>query len=164
MNKLFYPKLIVDSIYYINLEELMEKNIKGFIIDIDNTLVGHGILEVDDKVVQWMERAKNMGFKICIASNNSEQRVVKFNERLKLLAIHKAAKPRKKSFIKAAEMMELSPQQIAVIGDQIFTDIFGGNRMGMHTIMVKPVDTKEPYYIKMKRVIEKLVLIGYKEK
>lgn len=164
MNKLFYPKKIVDSIYNIDLNELYRKNIRGLIIDVDNTLVGHGVLEANQNVIDWIENAKKVGMKICIASNNSQQRIVKFNEHLKLPAIHKASKPRRKSFIKASEIMELKIEEIAVIGDQIFTDIIGGNRMGMYTIMVKPVDKNEPYYIKLKRVIEKFLLINYKDR
>ena len=108
-----------------------------------------------------MEHAKSIGFKfalLLIIWTKSG----KINERLKLLAIHKAAKPLKKSFIKASKMMELSPEEIAVVGDQVFTDIIGGNMTGMYTIIVKPVDIKEPYYIRIKRIFEKLVLIGYK--
>lgn len=161
MHKILYPSKIVDSIYYIALDELYKNNIRGLILDIDNTLVGHGIREADDRVVEWIENAKKIGMKVCIVSNNTEDRVVKFNERLKVHAIHRAAKPRRRAFLKAAELMNVSPKEIAVIGDQIFTDIFGGNRLGMLTILVKPVHHVEPYTIKFKRILEKLVLSRY---
>lgn len=163
MRSIFYPKVLVDSILDINLDKLQKNNIKGLILDIDNTLVGHGIMKADDRVVKWMENIKNAGIKACIVSNNTEDRVVKFNERLNLMAIHRAAKPRKGAFLKAAQMMNVEPEEIGVVGDQIFTDIWGGNRLGMFTILVKPVGKEEPYYIKLKRILERLALVGYKK-
>lgn len=163
MNKIFYPKKRYKTIYDINLEELYEDNIRGIILDIDNTLVGHGIIEINDRLENWIEGAKAKGFQLCIASNNTEDRVVKFTENLKIQAIYRASKPRKGAFLKAASVIGVLPSQIAVIGDQIFTDILGGNRLGMTTILVDPVDSKEPAFIKLKRVFEKLVLISYKD-
>jgi len=83
---------------------------------------------------------------------------------LKLPAIHRALKPRKRAFKEAMELMELSPLETAVIGDQIFTDIYGGNRLGLYAILVKPIDTNEQILIKMKRIFEKIVMYSYKRK
>lgn len=163
MRSIFYPKVMVNSILDISFGKLKKNNIKGLILDIDNTLVGHGIKEADDRVVKWMENVKNAGIKVCIASNNTEDRVVKFNERLNVMAIHRAEKPRKRAFLKAAQMMGTTPEETGVVGDQIFTDIWGGNRLGMFTILVKPVGKEEPYYIKLKRILERLALVGYKK-
>lgn len=162
MRQIFHPKVMVDSILDIDFNKLKKNNIKGLILDIDNTLVGHGIKEADDRVVEWIENVKKADIKVCIVSNNTEDRVVKFNERLKVMAIHRAAKPTKNAFWKAAKMMEVAIEEIGVVGDQIFTDIWGGNRLGMFTILVKPVGKDEPYYIKLKRILEKLALSGYK--
>lgn len=160
---LLYPQRIVDSIYEIDLGELYNNNIRGIILDIDNTLVGHGA-DADDKVLELIEKAKNAGIQSCIVSNNSESRVVKFNENLKIPAIHRASKPRRRAFIKGAQIMNLPVNQVAVIGDQVFTDILGGNRIGMMTILVKPIGKDEPYFIKLKRVLEWIVLKRYSKK
>lgn len=163
MNKLLYPQEIVDSIYDIDFNELYSKNIKGIILDIDNTLVGHGE-DADDKVLDLIEKASKAGIQSCIVSNNSQDRVVKFTENLRIPAIHRAAKPRKRAFIKAAQTMNLTFEEIAVIGDQIFTDVLGGNRLGMITILVKPIGSSEPYFIKIKRFFEWFVLKMHNKK
>ncbi len=161
MNSIFYPKKSFKSIYDIDLIALMNEGISGLILDIDNTLVGHGIIEADKKVVDWVQGAQDKGFKLCIVSNNTETRVIKFTESLKIPAIHRAQKPRGRAFLTGAKIMELDRAAVAVIGDQIFTDIIGGNRLGMMTILVEPVGTYEPFFIKLKRVFEKMVLIRY---
>lgn len=158
MKSIFYPSIIAESIYDIDINELYNNGIRGLIFDIDNTLVGHGVLDVDDKLLNWIKDLKNMGFNICIVSNNKEYRVTKFNEKINVLTIYKASKPRKRAFLKASEMMNIDINKIAVVGDQIFTDILGGNRLGMYTIMVKPVGKEEPWFIKTKRILEKIVL------
>lgn len=161
MNNIFYPKKNFHSIYNIDLNSLIDEGVRGLILDIDNTLVGHGILEADKNVVNWIENAKNLGLKLCIISNNTETRVIKFTESLKIPAIHRAHKPRRNAFLSGAKIMELEPATVAVVGDQIFTDILGGNRLGMLTILVSPVGVDEPFFIKLKRLFEKMVLIRY---
>lgn len=158
------PDLMVDRIQDINLDILLKKNIKGLILDIDNTLVPNFMKEADDNAVQWIEKVKNAGLKVCIVSNASETRVIKFNERLKIFAIHRASKPGTKAFLKAARNLELEPKEIAVVGDQVFTDVFGGNRANMFTILVKPIDKKEFFFIKIKRIGEKIVLAKHRKK
>jgi len=157
----FYPDLKVDKIQDIDLDFLEKNNIKGFVLDINNTLVPEHAEEADDKALQWIEKIKKKGFKACIVSNASEKRVVRFNERLKLNAIHRASKPGRKSFLKAMELMGTKPSETAVIGDQIFTDIYGGNRLNMFTILVKPIDSREFIGVRIKRAFEGIVLASY---
>ncbi|TYQ15442.1 UNVERIFIED_CONTAM: hypothetical protein Cloal_1895 [Acetivibrio alkalicellulosi] len=162
--KKFYPDLIEDNVQKIDLDYLVNNNIKGLILDIDNTLVPDYIKEADDNTVKWIEKVKSMGFKICIVSNASIKRVVRFNENLGVNAIPRASKPRRKSFMKALEIMEIKPEETAVIGDQIFTDIYGGNKLNMFTVLVKPIDKKEFLLIKVKRLAERFVLAKYAKK
>lgn len=161
MNKLLFPDLIVDSIRDINLELLNQNHIKGLILDIDNTLVAWDVKEADKNSMEWIEYLKNNGIKVCLVSNNTEDRVVKFNENLKLYAIHAANKPRKAPFKKALNYLKLKPEETAVVGDQIFTDILGGNRLNMFTILVTPISPKEFPFIKVKRWLEKIILKQY---
>lgn len=161
MIKKFFPDLLVDGIQNIKLDMLKEKKIKGLILDIDNTLVPSNMKEADENAVSWIERVKSEGFKVCIVSNASKKRVIKFNEKLKLFAFYRASKPGSKSFMKAVRLMNIKPEETAVVGDQIFTDVYGGNRLDMHTILVKPIDTIEPWFVKIKRFPEKIVLSKY---
>ena len=127
----FYPKLIVEKVQSINLDMLAKKGIKGLILDIDNTLVPSFIKEADEKTLKWIENVKNKGFKVCIVSNATKKRVELFNEKLGLQAIYRASKPGMRSFKKALSMLGLKASETVVIGDQIFTDVYGGNRLGM---------------------------------
>ena len=163
MLKKFYPKHKVDKVQDIELSMLKDKGIKGLILDIDNTLVPEHVAEPDQNVLEWIERVKEAGFKVCIVSNASEKRVIKFNEKLKIHAIHKASKPSRKAFIKAVELMKIEIEETAVIGDQIFTDIYGGNRLNMFTILVTPIDEKEIFFVRIKRIAEKYVISKYEK-
>jgi HAD superfamily phosphatase (TIGR01668 family) len=160
MNDIFLPKLYVDSITEITADMLEKNDIKGLILDIDNTLVPNHVADADDDAVRWIESMKASGFKLCIVSNGAKKRVVRFNEKLKLFAIYRAMKPARKAFMKAGGLMGLENRQIAVVGDQIFTDVYGGNRAGMFTILVKPIDRREGKFVRLKRVFERRVLRG----
>lgn len=164
MTEKFYPSIAVDSIRDITVELLDRNHIKGLILDIDNTLVPNNVADADDNAVQWIDRMKQAGFKLCIVSNASKKRVVRFNDRVRLYAVHRASKPGTRAFEKAARMMDFKNRNIAVVGDQIFTDIFGGNRVGMFTILVKPIDKHEGKLIKLKRILEKRILKSYSER
>ncbi|NJD03571.1 MAG: YqeG family HAD IIIA-type phosphatase [Ruminiclostridium sp.] len=160
----FFPDVILDKVQDISIEKLDKNNIKGLILDIDNTLVPEHMKEADENAVKWIERIKGAGFKLCIVSNASKKRVIKFNERLQLYAIHRASKPGTTAFEKAGRLMDFKNENIAVVGDQIFTDIYGGNRVGMFTILVTPIHKKESLFIMLKRLPEKLVLRSYYKK
>lgn len=159
---ILFPDILLDSIYDIDPYMLKDKGIKGLIIDIDNTLVAWDIERPDNKAIQWIKTMTNKGFKICLISNNTFERVRIFNESLNLFSIPEAKKPTKKSFLKALKKLKLKPEQIAVIGDQIFTDVLGGNRFNMFTILVRPISDKEFPFIQVKRFIEKIILALYK--
>lgn len=160
----FFPGCVIPRVQDLDLDILKTNNIKGLILDIDNTLVPEHVMDADENVIRWIERMKNSGLKVCIVSNASKKRVVRFNERLQLHAIHRASKPGTAAFRKAQTLMEIKPEETAVIGDQVFTDIFGGNRAGMFTILVTPLDRREPFYVKAKRQLERYILAKYKKK
>jgi HAD superfamily phosphatase (TIGR01668 family) len=160
----YYPDLYCDSITHIDLEMLKNKGIKGFILDIDNTLVAMHCKDADENAIKWITGLKSKGFKVCILSNAAEKRVLRFNKKLAVTAIHRAYKPAGKAFLKAAKEMDLEPESIAVVGDQIFTDIHGGNKANMFTILVKPIDKKEILYVRLKRGPEKLILSSFNKR
>jgi len=164
MLDIFYPDLHVNGIQDIDLGILSEKNIKGLILDIDNTLVPSHMKEADENALKWIENVRNAGLKTCIVSNASKKRVIKFNEKLKIFAIHRASKPGSKAFMKAVRLMDIKPEETAVVGDQIFTDIYGGNKLNMFTILVKPIDKREFFFVRLKRFPEKYILSKYKRK
>lgn len=157
----YYPDLYCDSIRHIDLEMLKNRGIQGIILDIDNTLVPMHSKDADENAISWIAELKRKGFKVCILSNAAEKRVLRFNKNIDVTAIHRAYKPAGKAFLKAARELNLEPEKIAVVGDQIFTDIHGGNKTNMFTILVKPIDKKEILYVRLKRWPEKLVLSSF---
>jgi HAD superfamily phosphatase (TIGR01668 family) len=161
MFEMFFPDLIVDKIQDIELERLIERGVKNLILDIDNTLVPNHVKVADDSTVDWIEKVREYGFEVCIVSNATKRRVVKFNEKLKLDAVYRALKPGSWAFKKAMRIMNAKPMETAVVGDQIFTDIYGGKRLNLFTILVKPIHKNEALFVKLKRYPEKLVLDRY---
>jgi len=158
MGNLLTPDLYVESVLELNLEKLKERNIKGLIIDIDNTLVSWEIKYASEKTKEWLLNLEKEGFKVCLVSNNTEDRVVTFNEKLKLPAIHRASKPRTGAFRKAMKTLGTNVENTAVIGDQIFTDVLGGNRMKLFTVLVVPLEGREFWWTTFVRKIERHVL------
>lgn len=161
MLEAFFPKIYVKSVYHIDFVKLQRKKIKGLLFDIDNTLAPFDVELGDAQVVAFFEKLKKMGFKICLVSNNKEERVVKFNQNLQVEAIHRAQKPMGKNLRKAMEIMGTTGKTTAMIGDQIFTDVWGGNRQGMTTILVVPISERDEWITKIKRGIERKVLEIY---
>ncbi|QNU65404.1 YqeG family HAD IIIA-type phosphatase [Ruminiclostridium herbifermentans] len=159
----YYPDLYYDSIRHIDLENLKNRGIQGLILDIDNTLVPMHAKDADENAISWIAELKNKGFKVCILSNASEKRVIRFNKDISVTAIHRAYKPSGKAFLNAAKVMGLEPEKVAVIGDQVFTDIIGGNKVNMLTVLVKPIDEKEILFVRFKRIFEKLIIKSFTE-
>lgn len=161
MLKIFYPKRIADSPYVIDYDNLYKEGYRGIIFDIDNTLVEHDA-DASPEAIQQIARIKKIGFKVCLISNNNKERVTRFNKDIKAKYIYKANKPSKKSFIRAMKLMGTSIDNTVFIGDQLFTDIFGANRIGMMSYFVKPIGPKEEIQIVFKRKLERIVLKYYR--
>lgn len=153
----------MDKVQNINLNELSNMGIKGLILDIDNTLVPSFIKEANSHALDWIGKVKSKGFKLCLVSNATKRRVDKFNEKLRLEAIYRASKPISLSFRKALKVLDLRACEAATVGDQIFTDIYGGNKIGMYTILVKPINKRESLFIRLKRLPERYILKRYYE-
>lgn len=156
-----FPEKYLNSIFELDIDELVKQGIKGIIFDIDNTLVPYDVAEPTDNIIELFEEIKKSGLQITLVSNNKEDRVIKFNEKLKVFAIHKAKKPRTINLKRAMELMQLQSEQVAIVGDQVFTDVYGGNRAGITTILVNPVSEKDEWITKVKRGLEKKILRRY---
>lgn len=161
MFRRFYPAQYVNSVYDIDYDKLKEEGIKGLIFDIDNTLVPYFVKTGDKKLSDLFEKLKAMGFGISLVSNGKKDRVIKFNENLKLFAIHRANKPSTINLKKAMRIMKTDNKSTAMIGDQVFTDVWAANRAGMLSILVMPISEKDEFITLIKRGIEKKVINGY---
>lgn len=152
------PDQMVECVCNVRLEELMERGICNIIIDLDNTLAPWGEDQIIPEVYQWVKAGHEMGFKFCIVSNSSPKRVRYFASRLGMLAAFKRWKPFSRAFKSALTQLNGNQRNTAVIGDQIFTDIFGGNRLNLYTILVEPISKKEFIGTRVMRFLEKTII------
>ena len=157
----FFPDAYMESTYAIDFEKLYQEGIRGVIFDIDNTLVPHGA-PADERAVKLFERLRAIGLDYCLISNNQEPRVKMFNQDIQTDYVYNAHKPSTKNYIKAMETMGTDRSNTLFIGDQLFTDVWGAKRAGIHNILVKPIHPKEEFQIVLKRYLEKIVLFFYR--
>ncbi len=163
MFQIFFPDTMIDSTYQIDFQELYEKeHIRGIIFDIDNTLVEHG-MDADQRAEDLFRELRRIGFDACLLSNNKQERVDRFNKNIGVHAVWKAGKPSGKNYFHAMELMHTDLNNTVFIGDQLFTDIWGAKRIGMKTILVRPIGKKEEIQIVLKRYLEKIVLYFYQK-
>ncbi|KIR02785.1 hypothetical protein P261_01600 [Lachnospiraceae bacterium TWA4] len=159
----FYPDNYADSTFLIDYEDLYKKGYRGIIYDIDNTLVEHGV-PANQRAINHFKKLKELGFKVCLLSNNKEPRVASFASQVGgVNYIFDAHKPGIRSYKEAAKKMKLPLNQVVFIGDQIFTDVWGAKRAGIYNILVKPIHPKEEIQIVLKRKLEWIVLYFYQK-
>jgi putative phosphatase len=158
------PKVQAQSVLELDLEELQNIGIRGIIFDLDNTLVEWKQDNLNPEVVELISRFKDIGFKMCILSNALEHRVEAVASLLEIPYVSRAAKPRKSCFKKALELMGTEPEETAVVGDQLFTDILGGNRMELYTIWTPPLSATEFISTRAVRRLERMVIKRFRRK
>ena len=159
-----YPRLYCKNILEVTPETLKENNIKALILDVDNTLLDFD-LNIIDGLENWGKTMKENGIKCIILSNsNKETKVKMVADLLGIEYIKFATKPLKRGFKMAQKKLEIPNENIAAIGDQIFTDVIGANRMKMFSILVKPLAEKDLWMTRFKRPIEELVIKNYLKK
>lgn len=154
------PDLYVKSVVEIDLDSLQKKGYTTLLIDLDNTLLSWRAKEISSDVVAWVGRARELGYKMEIISNTLRRRVHRFADFLRIPGTSVALKPRKQVFLEAIGRMNSKPEETAVIGDQLFTDVLGGKRAGLFTILVSPVDHRELFTTELARIPERW-LLGY---
>ena len=159
----FFPDEDADSTYQIDFEKLYRQGYRGILFDIDNTLVPHGE-KADERAMALFEKLKKTGYRCCLISNNKKERVEMFNQDIQVNFIEDAHKPSRKNYIRAMQILGTDTKNTVFIGNQLFTDIYGAKRAGIHTILVKPIHPKEEIQIVLKRYLEKIVLHFYRKK
>lgn len=158
---ILFPKLYYKSVKEITIEILKKNNIKALILDVDNTLIDFN-LNMPENIDKWCNNLKKEGIKFIIVSNtNNLKKVKSVAEKLDIEYIYKAMKPLKRGFIKAQKILDIPAENIATVGDQIFTDVFGGNLCKMFPILVEPIDKKDLIITRIKRPLENLIIKKY---
>ena len=156
---LLYPTVYRRRVTDVRVEELQRLGVTGVLLDVDNTLTTHDAPEVSAEVGEWLCRMQEAGLRPVIVSNNKDERVRPFAERVGVPYVAKAGKPLGRGLRRAAVLLGLPRRQCAVIGDQIFTDILGANLAGMPSFLLEPIEPEvEQRFIVFKRRIERWLL------
>ena len=158
---IFYPKFYCPKVTDISVEYLRKNNIKAIILDVDNTLLDFD-LNIISGLEEWYNEIKINNIKCIILSNSNKEKKIKMvADLLNIPFIKFATKPLKRGFKKAQKILGEKSQNIAVVGDQIFTDVIGANRSKMFSILVKPVASKDLWMTRFKRPLENLIIKKY---
>ncbi len=156
-----FPKEYIESIWQYDFEKAYASGKKLILFDIDNTVAPHGAPASEETVKQFL-RIKKLGFRFMAISNNNEERVKKFAEKVRADYVFDAEKPSAKGYEEAIKKAGVSKAEALFFGDQIFTDILGANRAGIDCVLVKPIDRKtDEIQIKFKRLLERPVIRAY---
>ena len=155
-----YPNVYLDSTYDIDFEQYYQDGYRAIIFDIDNTLVPHGA-PADQRAIALFKRLHALGYQTMMLSNNKEPRVKMFCDAVDAEYIYKAGKPNPANYREAMKRMHTDEKNTLFVGDQIFTDVWGANKAGIYSILVKPIHPKEEIQIVLKRYLEKIVLFFY---
>ena len=154
---ILYPTYFTYKVTDINFAFLKHLNIKGIILDVDDTLVAHRIPNPQQEVVEWINTLKLNRIKIILLSNNFKNRVKPFAKKLNIPYIHLSMKPLTFGLKKAIKNINCSPQETIVVGDQIFTDVLAANLLGIKSILVEPIKKSNSILFKVKRFFEKQI-------
>lgn len=154
----YVPDMYQKSIYEINYKKLYNRGLKCLLFDLDNTLVPYNIDEPNEKIISLFKDLKKIGFKVIIFSNSSKKRLKKFKDILEVDCCARAMKPCIKKFQKVLDEYNYNINEVAIIGDQLLTDIKGGNNIGITTIFINPVSKKDFFFTKFSRMIERRII------
>lgn len=152
------PDMRAERIQDIDLQLLWSLGIRGLVFDLDNTITPWHQYAPNDDIISWFAMVRQAGFKVCILSNSGTEKVAKIIKWLDVPVLANSKKPRRSGFLRACKLLELDPPQLAMVGDQIFTDVFGGNRAGLLTILTEKIAEEEFWGTKnISRRLERVV-------
>ena len=159
--EVYIPDIYQKSIYAIDYQKLIDRGIKCLLFDLDNTLVPISSKYPNEKLKNFIDDLKNKGFKIIIFSNSAKKRLLPFKNQLEVDCSASSKKPNPKKFLQVLKIYGYGVSEVAIIGDQLLTDVLGGNRIGITTILVNPIGVKDFFWTRFNRrkeakIMEKL--------
>ena len=160
----FIPDYRFNTFDEVSVEFLTQLGIKGVLLDIDNTLEPYEHPDPGEHVVAWLKMLDDAGIKHAIVSNNNKERVERFNKNLKMPAYSKAGKPFKKNLLRAMSDIGTDKTNTALLGDQVFTDVWAAHNAGLIAILVPPINDKKDPLTRFKRLLEKPILRKYEKR
>ncbi len=156
MNK-FLPTSYNKNIYCINYKKLKKEGIKCLLFDLDNTCISYKEKEPTKDFINFLNKLTKNGFKVIIFSNASKKRIMPLLK-YKIECNHLSFKPLKINYIKIIKKYNYKKNEVCIIGDQLFTDIYGGNRVGIKTILVDPISNNDLIFTKVLRILERIII------
>lgn len=151
------PHLAVRRVSEIPLDLLVRRGIEGVVFDLDNTLVPYGSWDVPEDVARWMDELRARGLRGAVVSNALPQRVRRLAAAVGWPAVGGLPKPSLQRLRRAMRVLRTTPSTTALVGDQLFTDVWAGNRLGLFTVLVEPMDRREFITTRLVRYVERLV-------
>ncbi len=161
---IFRPTTMEKRVYNITKQKLDALGVSALLLDVDNTLTTDNNPVPDAQVLSWIEEMKQAGIKLLIMSNNHSARVEPFARLLGLGYVANACKPLPFRINRAIARLGLTQKQVAMVGDQLFTDMAVGNLCGCHSILVEPMEFETRWFFRFKRSLEKILLRSYRKR
>ena len=156
MKELLKPDIYQENIYNINYKKLKKDGIKCLAFDLDNTITEPHSYEINKNTIKLIKDLQK-DFQVVMLSNSLPHRVKKLSKILDIPHYYFAIKPSKRRYKELLRDYGYKPEEILAVGDQLFTDVLGAKRNGMHVALVKPICTKEFFLTRFNRHLEKLV-------
>lgn len=158
---LFKPDIKLHGITDITVELLNEYNIKALLLDVDNTMSTHHGVVLTDGLMEWIAAMQQSGIKLMVLSNSKKARIEPFAARIGLPFISLGCKPLPSGYLRGVKALKEKRKNVAIVGDQIFTDILGGNTVGVKTILLTPIKLEDGWSFKVRRKLEKKLYKKY---
>ena len=162
MASLFLPDYMFDRFSDITPEFLQSIGVKTVLVDIDNTLAPYEAPDPNQRVIKWFDDLREAGISAALMSNNDAARVKRFNKSLRLPAYFDCKMPSTKSYLNVLSRLHCDRADTCVIGDQIFTDVLVGKRLGLRAILVPPIHDQKTFFFRFKRLLEKPFIYYFK--
>ena len=162
--ELFLPDIYQKSIYTIDYSKLLSRGIKCLLFDLDNTIVPISATKSNQKLRDLFEEVRNIGLKPIIMSNSGKKRVEPFKDDLYVDAACSSLKPLPFKYKKIMSIYDVKPDEIAAVGDQLMTDVFGANKLGILTILVNPISTNDFKITHINRFFERKIMKHFAKK
>lgn len=154
------PDYYYTNVHSVDLRMLADRGVEALLVDLDNTLLPRDSKDLPTQVVEWSDATRDAGFRVCLVSNNWHERVRAVAEPLGFALVAKALKPLPFAFRRALTLLDATPSRAAVIGDQLFTDVLGGNLVGATTVLVQPQSRTDLPHTLLLRKLEALIMAG----
>ena len=156
--KIFNATLYFQRITEITIEALKQNDIECLLLDVDNTLSTHHGTVLVDGLAEWLQNMRQNGIKLVVVSNSKFKRIKPFADKIGLDFVSLALKPLPFGYKKGIKKLGCDKQNVAIVGDQLFTDIIGANALKIKSILVRPVKLESGWSFKIRRYFEKKIL------